>query len=387
MRALKTQKNVIYQAKFMIQGEQKMKMSHACISAVCAAFISSSALAEDKVLNIYNWSDYITPDAVANFEKETGIKVNYDVYDSNEALEAKLMAGSSGYDLVFPSNSFFERQVKAGAYQTIDKSLLSNYKNIDQQLASKVAQHDEGNLHNVPYAWGTVGIGYNIDMVKERLGDDFQLDSLDVLLKPEVAAKLQDCGIAVLDSPAEVMSIVNNYIGEDPNSESLSDLKASAKVLSEARPYYKYFHSSQYISDLANGDICVALGYNGDLLQAKDRALEAGQGVNIGFSIPREGTLLWFDLMAIPADAPHPQAALKYINYILRGDVAASLSNYVFYAVPNTAATPMLDTEISENKGVYPVQAVKDKLFIQVAHTPKFDRSLTRTWSNIKTGR
>jgi len=372
---------------FIIQGEHRMKISHACLSAVCAAVISGSVVAEDKVLNIYNWSDYVSPDTVANFEKETGIKVNYDVYDSNEALEAKLMAGSSGYDLVFPSNSFFERQVKAGAYQAIDKSKLSNYKNIDQQLAGKVARHDEGNKHNVPYAWGTVGIGYNVDMVKARLGEDFQLDSLDMLLKPEVAAKLQDCGIAILDSPAEVMSIVNNYIGEDPNSESMSDLKASAKVLAEARPYYKYFHSSQYISDLANGDICVALGYNGDLLQAKDRAEEAGQGVNISFSIPKEGTLLWFDLMAIPADAPHPEAAMQYINYILRGDVAASLSNYVFYAVPNTAATPMLDAEISENKGIYPIQAVKDKLFIQVAHTPKFDRSLTRTWSNIKTGR
>ncbi len=364
-----------------------MKLSHACVSVICAAAISGSVSAEDKVLNIYNWSDYISPGAVKKFEKETGIKVNYDVYDSNEALEAKLMAGSSGYDLVFPSNSFFERQVKVGVYQEIDKSKLSNYHNIDQSLTDKIKNQDIGNKHNVPYTWGTVGIGYNVDMVKKRLGPNFKLDSLDVLFKPEVAAKLQDCGIAVLDSPSEVMSIVNNYIGEDPNSESLSDLKASAKVLASARPYYKYFHSSKYISDLANGDICVALGYNGDILQAKARAKEAGQGVNIAYSIPKEGTVMWFDLMAIPKDAPHPKAAMKYINYILRGDVAASLSNYIFYAVPNTAAMPMLDADVSENKGIYPTQAVKDKLFIQVAHTSKFDRSLTRTWSNIKTGR
>jgi putrescine transport system substrate-binding protein len=364
-----------------------MKLSHACLSMVCAAVISGSVSAESKVLNIYNWSDYISPGAVEEFEKETGIKVNYDVYDSNEALEAKLMAGSSGYDLVFPSNSFFERQVKAGVYQEIDKSKLSNYKNVDQQLAKQLERHDPGNKHNVPYAWGTIGIGYNVDMVKKRLGPDFKLDSLDMLFKPEVLAKLQDCGVAVLDSPAEIMSIVNNYIGEDPNSESIKDLKASEKVMKAARPYYKYFHSSKYISDLANGDICVALGYNGDVLQAQSRADEAKQGVKVAFSIPKEGTLLWFDLMAIPADAPHPDAALKYINFILRGDVAAALSNYVYYAVPNTAATPMLDPAVSQNKGIYPTQAVKDKLFIQVAHTPKFDRYLTRAWSDIKTGR
>ena len=363
-----------------------MQMNKKLLSVMCSLLVSGAAVAEDKVLNIYNWSDYVAPDAIANFEKETGIKVNYDVYDSNEVLEAKLMAGGSGYDLVMPSNSFFERQVQAGIYQEIDKSKLTNIANLDTQLADQLAKHDAGNKHNIPYAWGTVGIGYNVDLVKERLGD-VEIDSLDMLFKPEVAAKLADCGIAVLDSPAEVMATVNNYLGEDPNSEKTDVLNASAKVLSEARPYYKYFHSSQYISDLANGEICVALGYNGDILQAQDRAAEAGQGVNVGYVIPKEGALVWFDVMAIPKDAPHADAAMKYIDYILRADIAAGLSNYVFYAVPNTSAEPLLDAEVVENKGIYPTQAVKDKLFIQVAHTKRFDRSLTRAWSNIKTGR
>jgi len=363
-----------------------MKMNKKLLSIMCTVLVSGSVSAEDKVLNIYNWSDYVAPDSVANFEKETGIKVNYDVYDSNEVLEAKLMAGGSGYDLVMPSNSFFERQVSAGIYQEIDKTKLSNIGNLDAQLAAQLAKHDPGNKHNIPYAWGTIGIGYNVDMIKARLGD-VEIDSLDMLFKPEAAAKLADCGIAVLDSPAEVMATVNNYMGQDPNSEKTDILEASAELMAKVRPSYKYFHSSQYISDLANGEVCVALGYNGDILQAQDRATEAGQGVNINYIIPKEGALVWFDVMAIPKDAPHPEAALKYIDYILRGDVAAALSNYVFYAVPNTAAEPMLDAEVSENKGIYPTQAVKDKLFIQVAHSKKFDRSLTRAWSNIKTGR
>lgn len=363
-----------------------MKMNKILLLGFSSALASSTAMAEDKELNIYNWSDYISPGAVENFEKETGIKVNYDVYDSNEVLEAKLMAGGSGYDLVMPSNSFFERQVKAGVYQEIDKSKLTNIENLDATLASQLEKHDAGNKHNVPYAWGTVGIGYNVDMIKSRLGD-MEVNSWDLVFDPEVASKLADCGIAVLDSPAEIMSTVNNYMGEDPNSEDLGALKNSAELLSKVRPFFKYFHSSQYISDLANGEICVAVGYNGDILQAQDRAAEAGQGIDINYVIPKEGALVWFDVMAIPKDAPNAGAALKYIDYILRADIASSLSNYVFYAVPNKAAEPLLSAEVYENTGIYPPQAVKDKLFVQVAHTIKFDRSLTRSWSNIKTGR
>lgn len=350
----------------------------------CAA--SSATLHAQDVVNIYNWSDYMAPGTLEQFTAETGIKVNYDVYDSNEALEAKMMAGGSGYDVVMPSNSFFERQVKAGVYQTIDKSKLSNIGNLDGTLLKQIEKHDAGNQHNIPYAWGTIGIGYNTQMIEERLGTS-DIDSWDILFNPEIAAKLKDCGIAVLDSPAEVMSIANNYRQIDPNTEDTKELEASAKLMSQARPFIKYFHSSTYISDLANGEICVAIGYNGDILQSQGRAEEANQGVDINFVIPKEGTLVWFDLMAIPADAPHPAAALAFINYILRPEVAASISNYVYYAVPNKAAEPLLDDEVINNKGIYPTQAVKDKLYVQVAHTARFDRSLTRAWTNIKTGR
>lgn len=296
------------------------------------------------------------------------------------------MAGGSGYDVVMPSNSFFERQVKAGVYQSINKSKLTNAGNIDATLAKQIEKHDKGNVHNVPYAWGTIGIGYNTKMIAERLGTD-EINSWDVLFNPALASKLADCGIAVLDSPAEMMSVVNNYRGVDPNSEDKGELDASTKLLSATRNNIKYFHSSKYISDLANGDICVAIGYNGDILQSQGRAEEAGQGVDIAFSIPEEGTLVWFDLMAIPADAPHPEAALKFIDFILTPQVAADISNYVYYAVPNTAATPLLDAEVVNNKGIYPTDEVKTKLYVQVAHTARFDRSLTRAWTNIKTGR
>ncbi|NLQ17121.1 polyamine ABC transporter substrate-binding protein [Marinomonas sp. M1K-6] len=358
------------------------------LSLLVAGAASTFALnsqAED-VLNIYNWSDYMAPGALEQFSQETGIKVNYDVYDSNEVLEAKLMAGGSGYDVVMPSNSFFERQVQAGVYQAIDKSKLSNYANLDQTLAKQIEKHDAGNVHNIPYAWGTIGIGYNTKMIEQRLGTT-QIDSWDILFDSSIAAKLEDCGIAVLDSPAEIMSVVNNYRGEDPNSEDKNVLDESVKLMATAQDNIKYFHSSKYISDLANGEVCVAIGYNGDILQSQSRAEEANQGVDINFVIPQEGTLVWFDLMAIPADAPHPEAAHQFIDFILKKDIAAAISNYVFYAVPNTAAEPLLDDEVANNKGVYPTQAVKEKLFVQVAHTARFDRLLTRAWTNIKTGR
>ncbi|WP_054343000.1 polyamine ABC transporter substrate-binding protein [Neptunomonas antarctica] len=354
--------------------------------AALALTLSTAVVAEEKVLNIYNWSDYINPEAIAQFEQETGIKVNYDVYDSNEVLEAKLMSGSTGYDLVVPTGSFLERHVKAGIYAEIDRSKLTNYGNIDSVLAEKISRHDADNKHNVPYAWGTIGLGYNEAMVKKRLGD-MPLDTLDLIFKPEVAAKLADCGIGLLDSPAEVMSIALNYLGLDPNSEKKSDLKKATELIKSARSSYKYFHSGQYISDLANGEVCVALGYNGDILQAQSRAEEAGQGNVIGYSIPKEGTLVWFDLLAIPADAPHPDAAHQFIDFVLKAETAAAISNYVYYAVANTAAEPLLLDEVRNNPGIYPSNEVKAKLFTQNAHAAKYDRLLTRAWSNIKTGR
>ncbi len=355
--------------------------------ALSVSVTSGAALAdESKVLNIYNWSDYIAPEAIEAFSEKTGIEVNYDVYDSNEVLEAKLMSGGTGYDVVVPAGAFLERHVQADIYLEVDRSRLSNYDNLDQVMLEKVARYDAGNAHSVPYAWGTIGLGYNVDQVRERLGDT-PVDSLDLVFNPDVAAKLADCGIAMLDSPAEVVSMTLNYLGLDPNSEKKGDLKKAEAMLQSVRPHIKYFSSSKYISDLANGEICLAVGYNGDVLQAQGRAEEAGQGVNVGYSIPSEGTLVWFDVMAIPADAPHPDAAHKFIDFVLQGDTAAGISNYVYYAVPNVAAMPLLDQEVSSNPGIYPSEAVKAKLFTQNAHTPKFDRILNRSWSNTKTGR
>ncbi len=365
---------------------KKLGLAAAIALTLSGSVISSSVMAEEQVLNVYNWSDYIDPSAIKQFEQETGIKVNYDVYDSNEVLEAKLMSGGTGYDVVVPTGSFLERHVQAGIYAEIDRSQLSNYGNLDSDFISKIERHDAGNKHNVPYAWGTIGLGYNEKMVKERLGE-MPLDTLDLIFDPKIAAKLADCGIGVLDSPAEVMSIALNYMGEDPNSEKKSVLKKGSALLKSVRPSYKYFHSGKYISDLANGEICVALGYNGDILQAQSRAEEANQGHKIGYSIPKEGTLVWFDLLAIPADAPHPEAAHKFINYILKADIGAGISNYVYYAVANKAAEPMLNEDVRSNPGIYPSQAVKNSLFTQNAHSAKFDRLLTRAWTGIKTGR
>ncbi|NVK37306.1 MAG: polyamine ABC transporter substrate-binding protein [Gammaproteobacteria bacterium] len=356
--------------------------------ATALAFaLGSTAQAGEQVLNMYNWSDYIDPADVTKFEKETGIKVNYDVYDSNEMLEAKLMAGNSGYDIVVPTGAFLERQLQAGIYAPIDKSKLSNYKNVDAELAKKIARSDKDNVHNVPYAWGTVGLGYNLDMLQKRLGKDMPLNTLDLIFKPEISAKLKDCGIAVLDAPADVMSVAMNYLGLDPNSENKADLKKATELLKANRGNYKYFHSSQYIGDLANGDVCLALGYNGDILQSQDRASEAGQGIVVEYSIPKEGTQVWFDLMAIPADAPNKENAYKFIDFVLRGEVAAGISNYVYYAVANTAAKPFIEKEVLDNPGIYPTDEVKAKLFPQLAHSSKFDRLLSRAWTGIKTGR
>lgn len=357
------------------------------LTAALAAALSTSAVAEDKVLNVYNWSDYVDPAIITAFEEETGIKVNYDVYDSNEVLEAKLMSGGSGYDIVVPTGAFLERQVKAGIYAEIDRTKLANYSNLDTVLTEKIARHDPDNKHNVPWAWGTIGLGYNEAMVKERLGDSVALDSLDLIFNPEVSAKLADCGIGILDSPAEVVSVALNYLGLDPNSEKKSDLKKAQQLLSSVRGNYKYFHSSKYISDLASGEICVALGYNGDVLQSQTRAEEAGLNQKIEYRVPKEGTLVWFDLMAIPSDAPHPEAAHEFIDHMLKAESGAGIANYVYYAVANKASEPLLNKDVISNPGIYPSEEVKATLFTQNAHSAKFDRLLTRAWTNVKTGR
>jgi putrescine transport system substrate-binding protein len=354
--------------------------------AVSATLLASSALAQEGTVNVYNWSDYIAEDTLANFTAETGIAVNYDVFDSNEIVEARLLAGSSGYDVVIPSGFFLERQIPIGLFQPLDKSLLPNLANLDPDIQAIVAEHDPGNEYAVTYMWGTTGIGYNVGAITERLGEDGPLESWDLLFDPEIAAQLEDCGIAVLDAPVEMVSAALNYLGLDANSEDQADLEAAEELLVSIRPYIRYFHSSQYISDLANGEICLAVGYSGDVFIAADRAVEAGQGIEIAYVIPEEGASLWFDMMAIPADAPNPEAAHAFINYILEPQVAADITNYVWYANPNAAADEFVDPEILSDPAIYPTEDVMANLFALKAKTPAFDRLLTRSWTRVKTG-
>jgi putrescine transport system substrate-binding protein len=352
-----------------------------------ALLLSSTAIfaQEEPVLNVYNWSDYIAEDTIPKFEAETGIKVNYDVFDSNELVEAKLLAGSSGYDVVVPSGFFLERQVAAGLFLPLDKSKLSNLGNMDPDVMAATAAHDPDNAHSIDYMWGTTAIGYNAGKLAERLGGQ-AIDSWDLVFKPEVVAKLADCGVTLLDAPAEIMASALNYLGLDPNSETPEDLAKAEALLMSIRPHVRYFNSSQYIDDLGNGEVCLSVGYSGDVFIARDAAAEAGAGVEVGYVIPKEGALKWFDLFAIPDDAPHPDNAHKFIDFMMRPDIAAANTNYVFYASGNKAALELVDAEVKDDPAIYPTPEVSAKLFNLKAHTPAYDELLTEAWQRIKAG-
>ena len=355
--------------------------------ALGALLIASPALAqEEAVLNVYNWSDYIAEDTIANFEAETGIKVNYDVYDSNEIVDAKLLAGNSGYDIVVPSGNFVERQIKFGLIAPLDKSKLTNLGNLDPAVMATAAGQDPDNAHSVPYMINTIGYGYNVAKIAEILGDSAPTDSWDLIFNPEFAEKLSACGISLLDSPSEVTGIALHYLGLDPNSENADDLAKAEELLTAIKPHIRYFNSSQYIDDLGNGEICVALGYSGDIFIAADAAAAANAGVEVQYVIPKEGAATLFDFLAIPADAPHPDNAHKFINYILEPEVVADITNYVFYANPNLAATEFVADEVKNNPGIYPPAETIAKAFVMGAHSPDFEETLTRTWTRIKTG-
>jgi putrescine transport system substrate-binding protein len=343
------------------------------------------AAQEEKVLHVFNWSDYIAEDTIANFEKSSGVKVTYDVFDSNDVLETRLLAGNSGFDVVVPSASFLERQIKAGVFQKLDKSQLPNLKNMDPDIMNRVGLHDPGNEYAIPYLWGTTGIGYNEDKIKKVLGSATP-DSWNYIFDPKNAAKLKDCGISLLDASDEVLKIVLAWMGRDPNSQKEEDLKAAEQKLMPIRPYIRKIHSSQYIDDLANGELCIAVGWSGDILQARDRAEEAGQGVKIKYAIPKEGTIVWFDMLAIPADAKHPKNAHAFINYLLEPQVAANNSNFVNYANANAASLPMVGDEVKNDPGIYPTPEVKAKLFPSLAYGEDFQRSMNRMWTKFTTG-
>lgn len=354
-------------------------------SLIAAIAVSGAVSAQAASVHIYNWSDYIGETTLEEFEKETGIKPVYDVFDSNETLEGKLLAGRTGYDVVVPSNHFLGKQIKAGAFQKLDKSQLPNWENLDPALLKQLEKNDPGNAYAAPYLWGTNGIGYNVEQVTSALGIE-KVDSWAVIFEPENAKKLAGCGIALLDSADEMIPAMLNYLGLDPNSENPEDYaKAEAKLL-EIRPYVRYFHSSKYVSDLANGNICIAAGFSGDVFQAAARADEAGKGIDIAYSIPKEGGNLWFDMLAIPADAQNVDEAHTFINYLLKPEVIASVSDYVGYANPNVKADTVMDQEVRNDPAVYPPQAVLDRLYVSAELPPKVMRLMTRSWTKVKSG-
>ena len=340
----------------------------------------------EQVVNVYNWSDYIDPEVIQGFEQATGIKVRYDVFDSNEVLETKLRTGNSCYDVVVPSAYFLQRQVQAGVFAPLDKSKLPGLVNSDPELAARAARHDPGNAHSVVYMWGTTGIGYDRAKV-EAIMPDAPVDSWKLIFDPAVLARFKDCGVSMLDDPTDMVGTALLYLGKDPNSESEADLKAAEDLLLQIRPYLRTIHSSQYIDQLANGELCIVVGYSGDVLQARDRAEEAGKPLDIGYSIPQEGALMWFDTLAIPADAAHEDAAHQLIEYLLQPAVAAKNSDFVNYANANKAATPLVNADLRNDTNIYPTPEVAARLQPSLAKSAEFTRALNRSWTRFVTGR
>ena len=349
------------------------------------ASLSSSAFADGR-LNIYNWSDYIGEDTISKFEAETGIDVTYDVYDSNEVLEAKMLSGSSGYDVVVPTASFLAPGFESGAYQALDLSKLRNFRNQDKaiqaQANSVIGRNDAG----IVYMWGTTGVAYNEAMIKKRLGSNAPTDSWSLILDPKIASKLQDCGIAILDSPTDVLPNVINYLGGDGATTNRKEFEKAGEYLAKLLPHLRYIHSSQPITDMANGDLCVAMMWSGDAFQAAARAEEADNGQVINYYIPIEGTNLWFDMLAMPNDAKNPENAYKFIDFMMRSDVAAANVNYVWYASGNSAALAEIDPEITSHPGIYPSDETKRNLFIVPAYDARTARVVSRVWSRFTAG-
>ena len=346
---------------------------------------AKAAAPEEKAVNVLNWSDYIGETTVADFEKATGIKVTYDVFDSNEVLETKLLSGRSGYDVVVPTAPFLERQIKAGVFLKLDKSKLPNLANMDPDIMQRVAAHDPGNEYSINYLWGTIGLGYNPDLVKKALGTE-TIDSWAALLEPQSASKLAKCGIAILDAPTDVFGSVAIYKGLDPNSEKPEDLKVVEETLMKVRPYIRYFHSSSYINDLAAGEICLALGWNGDVLQARDRGAVASKPVRVVFVSPKEGAINFFDMLAIPADAPHPDNAHAFLNYMMDPQAIAKVTNKVRFANGNLAALPFVDEDIRNDPGIYPSAEIRARLHPDLAESQAFSRELNRSWTRVRSG-
>ena len=354
--------------------------------AVALSLIVSVATAQQRVVNVYNWSDYIDPQVLDEFTKETGIAVQYDTFDANETLETKLLAGKSGYDVVVPTAYFLERQIKAGVFQTLDKSKLRHLADVWPEISKRLAAYDPGNTHAVNYMWGTTGIGYNVKAVRDRLGVNATIDSWDTVFKPELLAKFKDCGVMMLDSPDDILPAALHFLELDPNSTRQQDLDKAAALMLKVRPFVRKFHSSEYLNGLASGEICFVVGWSGDVKQAQKRAAEAKNGVEIGYVIPKEGAQMWFDNLAIPKDAPHFAEAYALIDYLMRPEVAAKNSNFISYANGNFASQKFIDKAVLDDRGVYPDATTMEKLYTVSARDQRAQRTINRLWTRIKTG-
>lgn len=363
-------------------------MRLACVAGAAASLVAvaTGSFAKDREVKVYNWSDYIDESILEDFTKETGIKVTYDVFDSNEVLETKLLAGKTGYDIVVPTGAFLSRQIKAGVFQKLDKSKLSNIGNLWPEVSKRVDVYDPGGDHAITYMWGTTGIGYNEGKIKERMGDA-PVNSWDLVFKPELAAKFKDCGIFMLDSPDDILTSALRYLGLDPNTKDEAELKKAAELLKAVRPNVRKFHSSEYINALADGDICIAVGWSGDILQARDRAKEANNGQVIKYSIPKEGAMMWFDMMAIPKDAENVEEAHAFLNYLLKPEVIAKASNYINYANGNLASKEFISEEVKNDPAIYPDETTMNNLFVKLAYDAKTQRAVTRLWTGVVTGK
>ena len=350
-----------------------------------AALLAAGAAGAEEV-HVYNWSDYIDEELLTKFEEETGIDLVYDVFDSNEILETKLLAGGSGYDVVVPSGTFLSRQIQAGAFQKLDKSKLPNISNMWPAIAERTEKYDPGNEYSVNYMWGTTGIGVNINKVKEVLGDDAPVDSLALIFDPANIEKLASCGVHMLDAPTEIIPAALTYLGEESDAQDFETIEKVEPVLTAITPYIQKFHSSEYINALANGDICVAFGWSGDIFQAQARAAEANNGVEIEYHIPKEGALMWFDQLAIPVDAPNPDAAHKFINFMMDAQNAAAASNYVYYPNGNLASQEFLNDDVIGDPAIYPDEETVNNLYTTTTWDPKVNRNVTRLWTKIKSG-
>jgi len=351
------------------------------------ALLALPANAQERTVNFYNWSNYVAPGVLEDFTRETGIKVVYDTFDANETLETRLLAGKSGYDVVVPTAYFLQRQIKANVFQKLDKSKLPNLANAWPAVTQRLAIYDPGNQFAVNYMWGTTGIGYNVRMVQKILGADARIDSWDVVFKPENLAKFRDCGVHMLDSADDIFPAALGYLGLDPNSTKPEDVEKAADLVIKIRPYVRKFHSSEYLSALATGEICLVVGWSGDIMQARSRAAEAKNDIAIGYAIPKEGAQMFFDNLAIPADARNVNEAYELINYLYRPEVAAKNSNFLSYANGNLASQKLLDPRILNDRNIYPDEAMLAKLFVITARDPATQRVINRLWTKVKTGR